>query len=604
LTLNDISNNIIPEKLVYGMINIRPLIRLFTIITILIIALSSNCFANVRFVSKTGSSTPPYLTWETASDSIQKCINTCSSGDTVYVANGVYKETLVVNKSIALIGLSPDSTILDGRGLNGILTSYLTIDVQADCSIENFHVYGRDINALILLAAYEHQVIINNCFLENAYVLLNIGNNSSRVINTIGKNFSYNFAFISSDDTSKPEISNCLISAPPEAWEAIHIDWGGNSIIRNNLIFLQNNSYGILIDGLINSAIIENNLIYGVRDFAIKVLQSKDSVKIFNNNIVNYLPNNAIGLYIINPKASIKNNILQGLSVGIELTGVTSLAYNLFWKNNYDLTNLSQFGPGNIIADPMFVKDTNALSGKADYHLQAYSPAIDKGDSSILDKDGTRSDIGMYGGPWGEKYEYRDLAPRPPHGLDVLADSGKIYVRWNRNTEADFKNYKLYRDTVQHFTADTTKLISIQADTMFIQVPQVNWKKYYYKLTAEDNQGNVSGLSEEIGIITGINDKPQMVSEYRLFQNYPNPFNPTTKIGYRLKESGYVKVMVYDIKGSLLRVLVNETKRSGFYETEFNAKGLASGIYLYRIEVIGKGNIPVFSDMKKLVLLK
>jgi hypothetical protein len=95
-----------------------------------------------------------------------------------------------------------------------------------------------------------------------------------------------------------------------------------------------------------------------------------------------------------------------------------------------------------------------------------------------------------------------------------------------------------------------------------------------------------------------------MVSEYRLFQNYPNPFNPSTKIGYRLKESGYVKIMVYDIKGALLRVLVNETKQSGFYETEFNAKGLASGIYLYRIEVIGKGNIPVFSDMKKLVLLK
>jgi hypothetical protein len=51
-------------------------------------------------------------------------------------------------------------------------------------------------------------------------------------------------------------------------------------------------------------------------------------------------------------------------------------------------------------------------------------------------------------------------------------------------------------------------------------------------------------------------------------------------------------------------VLVNESKESGYYETEFNAKGLASGIYLYRIEVIGKENIPVYSDMKKTILLK
>jgi len=62
--------------------------------------------------------------------------------------------------------------------------------------------------------------------------------------------------------------------------------------------------------------------------------------------------------------------------------------------------------------------------------------------------------------------------------------------------------------------------------------------------------------------------------------------------------------MVYDIIGRLIKVLINEPKEQGYYETEFNAKGLASGIYLYRIEVIGKGNIPVYSDMKKTILLK
>jgi hypothetical protein len=62
--------------------------------------------------------------------------------------------------------------------------------------------------------------------------------------------------------------------------------------------------------------------------------------------------------------------------------------------------------------------------------------------------------------------------------------------------------------------------------------------------------------------------------------------------------------MVFDTRGALIKVLVNESKESGYYETEFNAKGLASGIYLYRIEVIGKENILVYSDMKKTILLK
>ena len=61
-------------------------------------------YATVRFVSKSGSSTPPYTSWETASDSIQKCINLCVNGDTIYVANGVYKENLVINTTLSLIG--------------------------------------------------------------------------------------------------------------------------------------------------------------------------------------------------------------------------------------------------------------------------------------------------------------------------------------------------------------------------------------------------------------------------------------------------------------------------------------------------------------------
>ena len=72
-----------------------------------------------------------------------------------------------------------------------------------------------------------------------------------------------------------------------------------------------------------------------------------------------------------------------------------------------------------------------------------------------------------------------------------------------------------------------------------------------------------------------------------LEQNYPNPFNPGTKIGYRLQAIGnsWVRLDVYDILRREVAVLVNESQESGAYDVRFDAAGLASGAYLYRLTV-------------------
>ena len=90
--------------------------------------------------------------------------------------------------------------------------------------------------------------------------------------------------------------------------------------------------------------------------------------------------------------------------------------------------------------------------------------------------------------------------------------------------------------------------------------------------------------------------------------------NPTTKIGYKLKERGYVKLYVYDIKGEVVSALVNQTQEAGYYEAEFNAKvkgqmsnvngELSSGVYIYQIMVSNENRIPVFSDIKKMIYVK
>ena len=78
-------------------------------------------------------------------------------------------------------------------------------------------------------------------------------------------------------------------------------------------------------------------------------------------------------------------------------------------------------------------------------------------------------------------------------------------------------------------------------------------------------------------------DSKNQPQEFVLLQNYPNPFNPTTVISYQLSVNGLVLLKVYDVLGNEIAVLVNEEKQSGTYNVEFNAEGLSSGVYYYKL---------------------
>jgi len=85
---------------------------------------------------------------------------------------------------------------------------------------------------------------------------------------------------------------------------------------------------------------------------------------------------------------------------------------------------------------------------------------------------------------------------------------------------------------------------------------------------------------------------------FALHQNYPNPFNPVTKIKFDIPKNGNVKLVIYDILGSEVITLVNELLPAGFYNVDFNALELSSGIYFYQIETAS------FINVKKLVVIK
>ncbi len=86
--------------------------------------------------------------------------------------------------------------------------------------------------------------------------------------------------------------------------------------------------------------------------------------------------------------------------------------------------------------------------------------------------------------------------------------------------------------------------------------------------------------------------------QFGLHQNYPNPFNPSTTIRYQLPANGQAALKVFDVLGREVATLINETQQSGSHEVIWDARGVSSGVYFYKLKA---GN---FSETKKMVLTR
>ncbi len=125
---------------------------------------------------------------------------------------------------------------------------------------------------------------------------------------------------------------------------------------------------------------------------------------------------------------------------------------------------------------------------------------------------------------------------------------------------------------------------------------------YTDSATSQTKVYTIDGTTCQV-IPIGINNiSTEVPADFKLYQNYPNPFNPETKIKFDVAGSSTnasnIKLKVFDITGKQVAELVNENLQPGTYEVDFNASGIASGIYFYSLEAQS------FSVTKKMLIIK
>ncbi|MEI7500024.1 MAG: T9SS type A sorting domain-containing protein [Bacteroidota bacterium] len=134
-------------------------------------------------------------------------------------------------------------------------------------------------------------------------------------------------------------------------------------------------------------------------------------------------------------------------------------------------------------------------------------------------------------------------------------------------------------------TADGPVTITSQ-DEVTLTTGQ-SYNVYYAMALGSDEQTMMANISAAVvkyqSLIVSVEDHGTSVNEFNLGKNHPNPFNQTTKISYQLPDDGFVSLKIYNVIGNEVATLVNSNQTKGSHTIDYNAKGLASGMYYYTL---------------------
>jgi hypothetical protein len=206
----------------------------------------------------------------------------------------------------------------------------------------------------------------------------------------------------------------------------------------------------------------------------------------------------------------------------------------------------------------------------------------------------------------------------PPEGDDNPGD-GSVEISWKEdftdilNFPERVERWRIYNGSSNGFALNPASLLietcidEKDGDDVrqhFSDIPTNG--NDWYAMVAVDRAGNESEpcySQLQVNLAVGVDDLPSRSALPLLDQNVPNPFNPNTVIRYQLPAAGEVRLSVYDLRGRVVRKLVDGWRESGEHRLIWDGKNdagasVASGSYVYAIDYDGR------RESRRMILLK
>jgi hypothetical protein len=188
----------------------------------------------------------------------------------------------------------------------------------------------------------------------------------------------------------------------------------------------------------------------------------------------------------------------------------------------------------------------------------------------------------------------------------VSAKNGNLTLNWETKTEHNSAKFIVERSVFEknNWTAVGEVIArgnsNVSSKYSFTD-SKLNAGKFTYRLKMVDVDGRFTYSSI-------VNSTVELPKTFVLSQNYPNPFNPSTRIDYQLPADAKVTIELFSITGQKIAELVNQEQAAGYYSIEVGSssihKGLATGVYVYRMTASDNAKGINFVSIKKMVMLK
>ncbi len=203
------------------------------------------------------------------------------------------------------------------------------------------------------------------------------------------------------------------------------------------------------------------------------------------------------------------------------------------------------------------------------------------------------------------------LSPADGDTIVLYTIPHPVVFSWQTSSDADTADTLNYSINIKGPGLDVTVFGVVDTVVSLDIMPQLQISSTYeWSVNVTDGYSTVISAdtfrfrtSTTIsGVYDYTNDLPH---EYALRQNYPNPFNPTTMIEYQLPMDSKVSLSVYDVLGRVVETLFDGVQQAGYQSLQWNAGGIASGIYFYRLKAIDAADPGhTYTNIKRMMLLK